>query len=96
MSGIFTSSEGENSSHGGKINVNTGNLTISDGGVFNGQTFSKSEGGSININANTLSLINGGQLLTSTSSVGKAGEIRVNATNSITIAGVDQNFEKIY
>ncbi len=103
VSGVFTSSEANNSGKGGDIFVNntTGklNVSISDGGVLSAQTFSTADGGNITLNANTFKLSNGGQLLTSTlkdsetdGKGGKAGSITVNATEKVVISDIDHKF----
>lgn len=94
LSAVLTSSNELNSGRGGNIEINTpGNVLVTDGAVLSAQTASTSDGGNISVNANTLTLKNGGQLLTNTFSSGKAGNITVNATESVTIAGIDPNFD---
>jgi len=93
ISGIFTSSKGENSGEGGDLTINTRSLNINNGGVLNAQNFSTSSGGNITINADTVSLENGGQVLADTNGEGKAGEVTINATKYINIFGVDSEFE---
>ncbi|MEO1375656.1 MAG: filamentous hemagglutinin N-terminal domain-containing protein [Cyanobacteria bacterium J06635_10] len=93
LSGIFTSSEGINSTKGGDITIVTSNLNITDGGVLSAQTFSQSDGGNITVNAHTVSLQNGGQMLTNTFGAGRAGKIIVNATGNLNITGADSKFE---
>ena len=91
-SGLLTSTEIEGAGHGGNINVTTGELRVSDGGVLTARTRSASPGGNITVNANTLEATSGGQVITSTFGTGRAGDITVTATDSVKISGSDPTY----
>ncbi len=78
-SGLLTSSVTGASGAGGKIQVETGLLSVAKDAELNASTSSSFEGGQIIINAGKLELNSGGRLLTTTSNVGQAGSITVNA-----------------
>jgi filamentous hemagglutinin family protein len=90
-SGLLTASEEENSGRGGNIEINTGRISISQGGVLSARTRSSSPGGKISINANQVELLDGGQILTSTFNSGNAGDIDIKA-NSVQISGNDPTY----
>ncbi|MFB2969235.1 filamentous hemagglutinin N-terminal domain-containing protein [Aerosakkonema sp. BLCC-F183] len=95
-SGLFTdtneSIEG-NSGNGGNIEIQTGNLTISDGGVLSSRSKSNGNGGNINIFANnSVTITGGGQILTITYNTGTAGNININADDSVNISGFDPSY----
>ncbi|MGK7902728.1 MAG: filamentous hemagglutinin N-terminal domain-containing protein [Hormoscilla sp.] len=92
VSGMFTSTEGDNSGRGNSIEIGTGRLLVNDGAVVSAETNSPSPGGNIAIDANTLELRNGGQLLTNAFSSGEAGNITVNVREGVIVSGVDPNF----
>ncbi|WP_375514621.1 filamentous hemagglutinin N-terminal domain-containing protein [uncultured Nostoc sp.] len=91
-SGLETSSEGENSGQGGSINVNTKELSLSDGGVLIARTRNASPGGKITVNANTFEATDGGQVITTTFGTGRAGDITVTATDWVKISGSDSTY----
>ena len=92
VSGMFTSTGGENSGRGNSISIDTGRLLVNDGAVVSAETNSPSPGGNIEIDANTLELRNGGQLLTNAFRGGEAGNISVNVREGVIVSGVDPNF----
>jgi len=92
VSGMFTSTEGENSGRGNSISIRTGRLLVNDGAVVSAETNSPSAGGNITIDTNTLELRNGGQLLTNAFSSGEAGNIAVNVREEVIVSGIDPNF----
>ncbi len=59
LSGIFTTLEGEAEGRGGNINLTTGSLFLTNGGIVNAGTFSRGDGGSITIDARDRILIDG-------------------------------------
>ncbi|MFS0513307.1 beta strand repeat-containing protein [Nostoc sp. UIC 10607] len=59
LSGAFSTLEGEGEGRGGNINLTTGSLFLTNGGVVNGSTFSKGNGGNITIDARDRILIDG-------------------------------------
>lgn len=92
-SGLFTDTKNADSGSGGYIEIQTGNLTISDGGVLSARSKSSANGGDINILANSAAITGGGQILTTTYSTGKAGSITISANDSVTISGIDPNYD---
>ncbi|MCL1468550.1 filamentous hemagglutinin N-terminal domain-containing protein [Argonema galeatum] len=92
-SGLFTDTNNADSGEGGDIEVKTGNLTISDGGVLSARSKSSANGGNINIVANSAAITGGGQILTTTYRTGKAGSITISANDSVTISGIDPNYD---
>ena len=91
-SGILASTQEDATGDAGSIEINAGQLNISNGGVVSTQTENSSRGGDININTNILNLTNGGQLISAAQSSGNAGSIFVNTKESITISGKDLSF----
>ncbi|MEH1869305.1 MAG: filamentous hemagglutinin N-terminal domain-containing protein [Nostoc sp.] len=75
-SGVFTTLEGEAEGRGGNINLTTGSLFLTNGGIVNASTFSRGNGGNITIDAR------GRILIDSVSSTGSFSGIfsTVNAT----------------
>jgi filamentous hemagglutinin family protein len=67
------------------IEITTGNLTVTNGGLINGRTSGDGNGGSINIQANSLFLENGGTIDGSTFGQGDAGKVTINASDSISL-----------
>ncbi|MBN4006702.1 filamentous hemagglutinin N-terminal domain-containing protein [Nostoc sp. LPT] len=91
-SGLVTSSEKEGAGQGGNINVTTGELRLSDGGVLTARTRNASPSGNITVKVNTLEATNGGQVITSTFGTGGAGNITVTATDWVKISGSDPTY----
>ena len=91
-SGILASTQEDATGDAGSIEINAGQLNISNGGVVSTQTENSSRGGDIRINTNSLNLANGGQLISAAQSSGNAGSIFVNTKESITISGKDSGF----
>ncbi|MEH1909460.1 beta strand repeat-containing protein [Nostoc sp.] len=56
-SGVFTTLEGEAEGRGGNINLTTGSLFLTNGGIVNASTFSRGNGGNITIDARDRILI---------------------------------------
>lgn len=95
-SGLYVSSENENSAEGGSIAINaTTNpgrtLVVSNGAVLSALNQSSAPGGNITVDVADVQLLNGGQLVTAAEGTGPAGNITINATN-VTIAGTNPNF----
>ncbi len=84
---ISTTTKGEGA--GGKIEVNTGNLLLQDGGQIQAATEGEGAGGKIVVNTGNLLLQDGGQIRVDSFGIGggAAGTINVNATGSIEISG---------
>ena len=91
-SGILASTQEDATGDAGSIEINAGQLNISNGSVVSTQTENSSRGGDIRINTSTLNLANGGQLISAAQSEGDAGSIFVNTKESITISGKDLGF----
>ncbi|MEH1852077.1 MAG: filamentous hemagglutinin N-terminal domain-containing protein [Nostoc sp.] len=58
-SGVFTTLEGQAEGRGGNINLTTGYLFLTNGGIVNASTFSRGNGGDITIDARDRILIDG-------------------------------------
>ncbi|MEH1925399.1 two-partner secretion domain-containing protein [Nostoc sp.] len=58
-SGVFTTLEGQAEGRGGNINLTTGSLFLTNGGIVNASTFSRGNGGDITIDARDRILIDG-------------------------------------
>ncbi|MBN3963297.1 filamentous hemagglutinin N-terminal domain-containing protein [Nostoc sp. NMS8] len=58
-SGVFTTLEGQAVGNGGNINLTTGSLFLTNGGIVNASTFSRGNGGDITIDARDRILIDG-------------------------------------
>ncbi|MBD2209364.1 filamentous hemagglutinin N-terminal domain-containing protein [Nostoc linckia FACHB-104] len=95
-SGLFVNTESteNNAGTGGNINIRTGTLSISDGGVLSAPSKSSGDGGDINVNVNNLEITGGGQILTNAYRSGAAGNIKINATDNITISGQDFTYQE--
>ncbi|MBD2337517.1 filamentous hemagglutinin N-terminal domain-containing protein [Calothrix sp. FACHB-156] len=95
-SGLFVNTESTetNAGTGGNINIRTGTLSISDGGVLSAPSKSSGDGGDINVNVNNLEITGGGQILTNAYRSGAAGNIKINATDNITISGQDFTYQE--
>ncbi|MEO0684199.1 MAG: S-layer family protein, partial [Cyanobacteria bacterium J06649_11] len=72
---------------GGKIDINTGILRISDGAVLSASSESVAKAGDVIVNVNELELTGGGEIFTTAFNTGVAGNITINATDKITISG---------
>ncbi|BAZ00668.1 hypothetical protein NIES37_46630 [Tolypothrix tenuis PCC 7101] len=95
-SGLFVNTESTetNAGAGGNINIRTGTLSISDGGVLSAPSKSSGNGGDISVNVNNLEIKGGGQILTNGYRSGAAGNIKINATDNITISGQDFTYQE--
>ncbi len=91
-SGLFANTETLNSGAGGNIEVNTGNLQITNGAVISARTQSSDPGGNISVNVDNLNITEGGQIIATALSSGNAGNITVIAKDRITISGSDRTF----
>ncbi|NEU77786.1 filamentous hemagglutinin N-terminal domain-containing protein [Nostoc sp. UIC 10630] len=59
LSGAFSTLEGEAEGKGGNINLTTGSLFLTNGGIVNAGTYSRGDGGNITIDARDRILIDG-------------------------------------
>jgi filamentous hemagglutinin family protein len=105
QSGIFVSAEpsytddlGElipTTGNSGNLTINTGKLTVEDGGKISADTFGTGKAGELNLNVNQLIVRNGGLIRTGSlvedgavsRERGNGGILTVNATESVTITG---------
>jgi large exoprotein involved in heme utilization and adhesion len=93
-SGLYTSSEQENSGRGGDITVNAlnGTAKVSEAAVLSARNEGNSSGGLITVNAQNLEVLSGGQIIATASGIGDAADIDITALGSVTISGYDVNF----
>ncbi|MEM7593476.1 MAG: filamentous hemagglutinin N-terminal domain-containing protein [Cyanobacteria bacterium P01_A01_bin.83] len=84
---IAASSRNKDSRGSGNITLNSGTVTLSNGGVINATTDSEDNGGEITINAEILELFSGGVLQTATEGNGNAGNITLNISERIVLDG---------
>ncbi|MBM0744578.1 filamentous hemagglutinin N-terminal domain-containing protein [Phormidium sp. CLA17] len=89
VSGLFTSTERQESGRGGNITINSSNsnLQVTDRAVLNASTQSASDGGDIEVTVDRLGALNGGQLTTTAFSTGAAGDITVTAPSGVNFSG---------
>ena len=78
---ISTSSNGENASEAGNIEIASKNLTLQNNSYISSSTESNNNAGNINISANDLSLNNFSQISTISKSKGSAGNINIGVSN---------------
>nr|MDJ0568049.1 hypothetical protein [Pleurocapsa sp. MO_192.B19] len=71
--------------NGGKVNITTENLTLSNGGIISTSTFGQGDASDINIATANLTLDNDGLISASTRGQGDGGLIDINASESITL-----------
>lgn len=69
------------------LTVETGNLTVRDGGRISASTGSNQPGGNVIVNVDCITLENGGQITALTVGEGKGGTLNVNAREFIEIIG---------
>ncbi|WP_299411229.1 S-layer family protein [Acaryochloris sp. IP29b_bin.148] len=91
-SGLFSTSGVGARGVGGRIEVTTESLTLSQGAVISASTQSNVRGGDISVNGQSLALKSGGQILTSTSGAGDAGNIKLSVGNRIELSGSDPTY----
>ncbi|MGK7890018.1 MAG: filamentous hemagglutinin N-terminal domain-containing protein [Leptolyngbyaceae cyanobacterium] len=91
-SGILTLTERGASGVAGDIEISTGDLTITDSAVIAASTFNDSDGGSVTIDANNVTLLRGGQIIANSRADGNAGNINLTVADTLTITGIDPNF----
>ncbi len=85
-SGLFTEAQGWGD--GGKLNINTEKLLVTNGAIVSADTFG-GIGGSIELTANSLEVSNGGQFRTNTASNSNAGNITMKVRDGILLTGTD-------
>ncbi|WP_158260517.1 two-partner secretion domain-containing protein [Chlorogloea sp. CCALA 695] len=73
--------------NGGKINIITGNLSVTDGATLVANTSGQGNGGNINITTGNLSATDGATLVANTSGQGNAGDVIISATESVALEG---------
>jgi large exoprotein involved in heme utilization and adhesion len=88
-SGIFADTSFGAQGKAGNINVTTGDLRLTNGGILQSSTFNSGNAGNIDVTAKTFTATDGGKIATTTSDTGKAGNINLNISDRIFIAGSD-------
>ena len=86
-SGIFTQVDPEAVGNANDIEINTGLLTVTNGGQLRANTAGRGEAGNVRVNTQALEIFNGGQLITTTSSNSNAGDIVIKSSDSVILAG---------
>jgi filamentous hemagglutinin family protein len=86
-SGIFTQVDAGAIGNANDIEINTGALTVANGGRLSASIAGQGEAGNIRVNSQAFTVSSGGQLLTTTSSDSNAGDIVVRSSDSITLTG---------
>ncbi|WP_416673926.1 two-partner secretion domain-containing protein [Egbenema bharatensis] len=93
-SGIFAFTERGALGRGGEILIETDDLRIARGAVVGASTANRGNAGVITINVRDLEVIDGGQIVSATRNRGRAGGIRLHVTDSLSLSGIDPNFEE--
>ena len=76
----------------GNINITTGDLQLSDGGIISAFTDNTGRAGNVTITANNFEATGGGQIVSTSRNIGDAGDIKLNIRDNLTIEGSDPNF----
>ena len=87
-SGIFTDSNSDESDagHAGRIEIEAGEISVSDSAQIRGVTFGPAIGGTINAKAEKITLTSGGRIRTCSLSSGDSGTIEI-LSDSLTVVG---------
>ncbi|MBF2006228.1 MAG: S-layer family protein [Chlorogloeopsis fritschii C42_A2020_084] len=86
-SGVFSSVEENAIGKGGRIEIVTDSVSITNGAVLDSSTSGQGDAGSIIVTANSFKVTNGGRLRTITTSQSDAGSIILKVKESIYLAG---------
>ena len=86
-SGIFTRVGETGKGKGGRIEINTNSLSVTNGAQLSASTAGQGEAGSIKVRANSFQGSNGGRILTTTSGSFNAGNIDFNVTDKLSLSG---------
>jgi filamentous hemagglutinin family protein len=92
-SGIFTLTDTNTSGDAGYVQINTKNLTISNGGVIAANTYNNSKGGVVDISTDNLSLLSGGQIVAYSTSGGSSGNVVIYTGGKVVVDGFDASYE---
>jgi large exoprotein involved in heme utilization and adhesion len=85
--GFITSGLGSQAiGQGGEINLNAGELSLTNNSQITAQSGGTGNAGNINIDASTFDAVSGGKLLTTTSGSGNAGNISVNVGDRFSLS----------
>ncbi len=89
--GIFSSVLPQAIGDGGKIEIMTGSLSLSNGSQLNASTRPNSTGvgGTISLRANTISLADRAQISASSQSTGRAGDVAITADEAVRLTNSD-------
>ena len=90
-SAVSTESLGEGD--GGRMEIHTPELTVTDGGAISGIAASSGDGGQIDIHADRLQITDGGYISTKAKGSGKGGALTIAATDSILVSGKKNGFD---
>ena len=71
--------------NGGKINITTTNLFLTEGSTLSTSTAGQGNGGELNITTANFSLDSGSQIVASTFGIGDVGTISINSSESVTL-----------
>jgi filamentous hemagglutinin family protein len=71
----------------GNLNIETGNLTVSNGAQINATAFGQGNAGNLNIETGNLTVSNGAQISTNTRGQGNAGNVTINAGDTVSFDG---------
>jgi filamentous hemagglutinin family protein len=77
---------------GGDIEINTRNLSVTNGAVLTATTLGQGDAGSIKITTGNLAVTNSSQLQASTSGKGDAGSVKITATGNVSFDGRKDGF----
>ena len=88
-SGIFTETEEGAEAGGGRIQITTPSLRLSDRAVLNARSESDFDGGEIEIDANKVQLTDGAEITVTSQKKGNPGNIEITAKDKIEITNSD-------
>ncbi|MDZ7991519.1 MAG: filamentous hemagglutinin N-terminal domain-containing protein [Nostoc sp. EfeVER01] len=74
---------------GGKLDITTARLSVTNGAVITAETEGNGDAGSLTVTADKLEVVNRGQLRTSTSSDSQAGDISLRVQDHLILIGKD-------
>jgi filamentous hemagglutinin family protein len=93
-SGILSLTQRGAVGRAGNISIDTGSLSVENGGIITASTFNSGRAGGVLIDAENFSALRGGQVVTNTRNEGNAGRIEMNIDESTTVSGSDLNFPR--
>jgi len=86
-SNILVSAEEGATRDAGKLEINTGLLTVENGGRISADNFGIGKGGTATLNVRQLNIQNGGEVRAGSFGAGPGGQLIVNATDSVDVIG---------